>query len=132
MSPKTSAPTLAFSVGDEQQYRTPDFQARLVGVIYDIYVPKSSASIALARTVQGRENASKKSKGKNPGKVDIEQEAEAIDSILDWTEQVLGDKADEVRARIKDPKDKLDVDHLSELMQKVIEMAREDSEDPTS
>lgn len=136
MSPKNSASTksapVAFSVGDDEQYRSPDFQARLVGVVYDIYVPKSSASIALARTVQKRETASKKAKGKNPGKVDIAAEAEAIEDILDWADKVLGDSAGEVRARMQDPKDKLDIEHISELMEKVIEWAREDSEDPTS
>ena len=136
MSPKNSAPTksapVAFSVGDDEQFRSPDFQARLVGVVYDIYVPKSSASIALARTVQKRESASKKAKGKNPGKVDIAAEAEAIEDILEWADKVLGDSAGEVRARMQDPKDKLDIEHISELMEKVIEWAREDSEDPTS
>lgn len=124
MSPqkkKTSAVT-AFEIGDGEQYRTADFQARIVGVVYDVYVPKSAASIALARHVKTDKKG--KVKGDN---------AEIVGSILEWVDQAFDeDGAADIDRRLKDSRDKLDIDHLSEFMQKVVEYQTEESENPTT
>lgn len=119
---KTSAP--AFVVGDsDEQYRTPDFDARIVGVTYPVYVPKSTASIALARQFKT---------GKN-GKIKEGDRAETIDAIMEWVNQAFEESdSDKIQARLKDPRDKLDIEHLTEFMQKVTEYQTEDTENPTT
>lgn len=113
-----------FSVGNEEQYREPDLQARLVGVVYDVYLPKSASALALAKSVK------KDKKGRV--KVDGE-DAAVIDALLEWVDGAFGDdQAKEIRKRLQDPKDRLDIEHVSEFMQKLVEYQTEDSENPTT
>lgn len=119
---KTTAPAPAFEIGGEEQFRTADFTARIVGVVYDVYLPKSAASIALARSVKTDKKGNVK--GDN---------AEVVASILEWVDQAFdADGAADIDRRLNDSRDKLDIQHLTEFMQKVVEHQTEETENPTT
>lgn len=121
---KTAVPE--FVVGGDDQFREPDFTAVLVGVAYEVYLPKSAASIALAKSVKVDKKGNVKTK-------DNESTAEVIDALYDWVDKAFGvEQGAAIRERLYDPKDKLDIPHISEFMQKVVEHQTEESENPTS
>lgn len=124
---KASAPAVAISVGDDlEQHREPDLRVRLVGVEYDIYLPKTASAIALARSV--------KIDKKGKPKLDKGNEAEAVQALYDWIDAIFGtEQGNDVRARLEAANDSLDFQHINELLERVTEYARgEESEDPTS
>lgn len=123
MATKKNAPAPAFVVGEGEQYRTPDFTARIVGVDYQVYVPKSTASIALARSI----------KTDKKGRVKQEDRTEALDAIMEWVRQAFDQEdADRIDARLNDPKDRIDIEHMTEFMEKVNEYQTRETENPTT
>lgn len=114
----------AFVVGEgDEQYRTPDFTARIVGVDYNVYVPKSAASIALARTI----------KTDKRGQIKKEDRTEALDAIMKWVKQAFDvEDSEAIETRLQDPKDRLDIEHMTEFMEKVNEYQTRETENPTT
>lgn len=106
----------------------------LVGVQYMILPPKSSLTLDLAEQSTER-------KLKDPGpNATPEQKREfqekrrklsgkAMRMVNTWIDHAFQDQAEAVRARLKDPKDRLDIKHIMELMTKVTE---EVTGDPTT
>lgn len=92
------------------------FVVDLVGKTYTIRAPKGSAAIALA----SRANfTSKRGKGGGGDAAEIEG---MLAMLRDWSRAAFGVKvAEEVLARLDDPEDDLDFQHLSDLMAKVSE-----------
>ncbi|HLR43882.1 MAG TPA: hypothetical protein VK065_01695 [Brevibacterium sp.] len=123
MATKKNAPAPAFVVGDEEQYRKPDFEVKLVGVTYPVFVPKSMASIALARSV----------KTDKKGRVKEADRNEALDAIMEWVKQAFDEEdARKLEQRLHDPKDRIDIEHMTEFMEKVNEYQTQDSGNPTT
>lgn len=90
------------------------FTVDLVGKTYTIRAPKGSAAIALA----SRANMTSK-RGKGGDAAEIEG---MLSMLRDWSRAAFGVKvAEEVLARLDDPEDDLDFQHLSDLMAKVSE-----------
>ena len=85
----------------------------LVGVVYEVCPPKAMMALQMAKsTVQART-------GKNTGKqADPLQTLAKLDG---WMVAAFQGEVDAVRARLDDPKDLLDIDHIAELMAAVME-----------
>ncbi len=122
-----TVPEATFNVGPATRERALDEEltVNLVGVHYTVYVPKTASAIDLARTVR---NFEKKGKGDKRTKAARAEESLAMMGALDrWIESAFSaeDSAD-IQARLKSPREELDYDHISELMQKVTEYATEE------
>lgn len=86
----------------------------LVGVHYSVTPPKAALALRLAV-------AAKQSGEDDPGSV--------VDTLNAWLLMAMGEEQEKaIQARIEDPKDALDIDHLMMLMEAVIE---ESSGNPT-
>lgn len=80
----------------------------LVGVEYKIKPPKAATSMALMSSIGG----------------DVKNDPEkALEVIEKWVKVTFGSKTGpKVLARLKDPEDDLDINHLGDLMTKVTEV----------
>lgn len=78
----------------------------LVGVSYSVRPPKGAMAIVLATKMQKAE--------KDP--------AVLLDGLGDWLKIAVGkDEAKAIRARLEDPEDALDFEHIMTLLQKLSE-----------
>lgn len=77
----------------------------LVGVKYTIVPPKSNFALKMAYQA----------------KTSKDDPTQVVDSLFDWVRKAFRDQADAVLARLDDDGDDLDIDHLTQLMQKVLE-----------
>jgi hypothetical protein len=81
----------------------------LLGVEYVIVAPK--AALALKLSVRSKQATN----GQDPTLM--------VEALYEWLDVAFGkEKAGEVRDRLDDPADLLDIEHLSILMQKVTEV----------
>lgn len=82
------------------------YEVSLVGVDYTLTPPKSALALRMANQARsGADGAS-----------------EVVDSIYSWVRSAFGaDQYDGIVARLEDPDDLLDIEHLTQLMQKVME-----------
>lgn len=88
----------------------------LVGVNYLITPPKAALAIEMAKDIRG-------AKSKKPDEV--------MDTLYEWLSMCMTpDEVDALRVRLKDPKDDLDIQHVTELLTAVME--RITSNPPTS
>lgn len=79
-----------------------EIKVELVGVAYTIRPPKAAFGLHLARVNQNDQGA-------------------MAGLVIKWIEQAFGDESDAVLARMDDYDDELDLTHLMELMQLVME-----------
>jgi hypothetical protein len=86
---------------------TRSVRVKFVGVEYDVHVPKASLALRLARQA-----AEKNADG-----------VRMIDALYIWADSAFGEKAEEIRARLDDPTDDLDIIHLTKLMEAMTEVA---------
>ena len=86
----------------------------LVGVEYDIRVPKAGFAIAMAM------------RARNAGD---DAAANTMDDLNEWIRRAFKERAEEVIARLGDDDDDLDIGDITELMQEAI---AEGSDNPTS
>jgi len=86
----------------------------LVGIEYDIRVPKAGFAISMA--MRARSN-------------DEDAAMNTMDDLNEWIRRAFKDSADSVIARLSDDDDDLDLGDITELMQQSIAAA---SENPTS
>ena len=94
---------------------------KLVGVKYTIHPPKSSFSLKLAQFVPAFEGLTEKAMRKDSKKALAA--LTSMNSLLeDWIHATFS-KADakKVLARLDDPADALDIDHIFELLKGVME-----------
>lgn len=76
----------------------------LVGIVYEVTPPKSSLAMKLAVRA--------KTSGDDPSLM--------VDTLYEWVDSAFGDEAPAVRARLEDPKDLLDIIHISKLMEVIV------------
>lgn len=86
----------------------------LVGVEYDIRVPKAGFAIAMAMRARGG---------------DEDAAVNTMHDLDEWIRRAFKDRADEVLARLNDDEDDLDIGDITELMQASIAEA---ADTPTS
>lgn len=78
----------------------------LVGVDYTLTAPKSILALQMATRARAGADAP----------------TEVIESILEWVRSAFGaNQTKAIRKRLDDPDDLLDIDHITTLMQKVME-----------
>ena len=85
----------------------------LVGERYSILPPKTSLTLKMA--VRAKEA------GSDP--------ALMYEALQEWIDKAFGKKAKEVHKRLHDSEDLLDIEHITELMKRIIEVT---SGNPTS
>jgi len=79
----------------------------LVGVDYVITPPKAALAIEMAKDIRG-------AKSKKPDEV--------MDTLYEWLSMCMDEKElASIKARLKDPKDDLDIQHVTELLTAVME-----------
>lgn len=125
---KKNAPAPAtFDVGPAQRTRQVEEQltVNLVGVHYQVFIPKTASALELARTVRNYESKKKGDKRTQGARTD---EALVMMGALDrWIDSAFTeDDAEDIRTRLKDPREELDYDHISELMEKVTTYSTEE------
>lgn len=86
----------------------------LVGVNYDIKVPKAGFAITMAMKARGG---------------DEDSAASTMDDLFEWVRRAFGERGEEVLARLENDDDDLDIGDITELMQASISAA---SDTPTS
>lgn len=86
----------------------------LVGVGYDIVVPKAGFAMAMAQRARSG---------------DDDAALSTLNDINEWMRRAFRDRADEVFARLDDDDDDLDIQHITQLMQKSVEAG---SDNPTT
>ena len=127
---KKSAPSPApatFDIGPAQRTRQVEEQltVNLVGVHYQVFVPKTASALDLARTV--RDYESKKKNDKRTQKARTDEALTMMGALDRWIESAFTeDDAADIQARLKDPREELDYDHISVLMEKVTTYATEE------
>src|SRR4051812_12187063 len=80
------------------------FKVKLVGVMYDIFPPKDAFTLELASKAD-----------------DLAQARAAHDLVYEWIDQAFGTQAAKVRDRLHSAKDDLDIKHIIQLLQIVVE-----------
>lgn len=94
---------------------------KLVGKMYTVTVPKSASAIELVR----KSKALKKISDKNIG------EAQAtVNTMIDMVFSV--EDAEKIQKRLKDHRDLLDLEHISELVKVLMEKEGENPTTPSS
>lgn len=89
-------------------------KVKLVGVMYDVYPPKMSFTLAIASRADQFEDSP----------------SETQKMVDEWVRAAFGDEAgDSVMDRLEDPADDLDVMHIIKLMEHMVEVQ---TENPTS
>jgi hypothetical protein len=88
----------------------------LIGVEYKIAVPKTTAGIIVAQQIQAA--------GED---VDL-----LMDEVKEWVMDTFGDTQGEaVWKRLFDPKDELDIPHITQLIVKLVEVATNPTTSPS-
>jgi hypothetical protein len=89
------------------------YDVAIDGESYSVRAPKAYLAMQLAVTAKQAE----------------EDPSLILAAITEWVEEAFDDRADEIKARLGNRKDNLDVNDIMTLMQKLVEAS---SEDPTS
>jgi len=84
-------------------------KVHLVGETYLITPPKAAFALRMARAAEDFKD-------------DVTKQMKIIDQ---WVDSAFGPKADEIRARMDDGEDALDITHLIELLEAVVEVQTE-------
>lgn len=91
-----------------------EITVKLVGVEYVIRLPKSGFAMGMAQRARfGGDDAA----------------LNTLNDLNEWIRRAFRERGDEVLARMEDDDDELDINHITQLMQKSVEIA---SEVPTS
>jgi hypothetical protein len=105
--PKADTPNVEITV---KATPTEDIRISLVGQMYTIHPPKSALGLALSRSAKSMTSAETREE-------QIDAAGQISDALDDWIMAAFGvGLAPKIQARLADPKDLLDIDHINQLM----------------
>jgi len=100
--------------------KVPTITVRLVGIEYQVAIPKAGSAIAMARPRDKSESVEERGR-------------KAVTGLFKWIDAAFGDAAEEVSERLEDPNDLLDFQHIQELQMALLEVeAKKSGNPPTS
>lgn len=100
-------PSKPLVIGGEEPQDVELIQVKLVGVEYQMPQPKSGSLIKLVRQAKAAEGS--------------KDDVKMLDIMLEWIPAAFGrEQGAHISARLDDPGDRLDITHISELMETVI------------